>query len=79
MTDAAIDRVTALRWTKDAIDSFRAFARTGDSKWLVRAMLHRDEALEHAAKVGDEGHFLGQVQRLIDRVALTRNRRRRQS
>jgi hypothetical protein len=64
-TDAQIERKTALTWADRAEACFTKHRATKNVKWLLRAQRFADEALEHAAQVGDEGKLVGQLQRQL--------------
>lgn len=67
-TDAQIERETAGKWAARAIACYQEHARTGKQSWLLRATSYRDEAIEHAALVGDSGRTVKTIQAEIDRV-----------
>lgn len=75
-SEVVIERETARTWAARAVACYRNHARTRDTRWLLRANHYRDEALEHAAMVGDGGVFVGQVQQAIDRERRKKARRR---
>ncbi len=65
-SQADIECETAYVWGSRAVACYGLFKATNDVSWYVRATHYRDEALEHAAMVGDHGKFVGHVQRMID-------------
>jgi hypothetical protein len=76
-SDAAIERETAKKWLKLALDCYAEYDETGDTEWLVRATSYRDEAMEHAALIGDHGRTVGAVQRRFERECKRQKRSRR--
>lgn len=78
-SDATIERETASKW---AARTLACYARSTAAKtvheqlkWRERAKGYRDEALEHAALVGDGGKTVKKIQRKLD-AAARRNRSR---
>ena len=78
-SDATIERETARKWTARAVACYaRAKKSRTDAargKWRERAKGYRDEALEHAALVGDGGKTVKRVQRELDYVLRKLKRR----
>lgn len=66
---AAQDRKTAHDWLRRALLSYQRYRASGKPPLLARAAVEADEALEHAAKVGDHGRLVGIIQRKLDKVA----------
>ncbi len=78
-SDASIQRMTASRWAARAVACYarsRSYSGAGRVHWLDRATSYRDEALEHAALVGDAGRTVAKVQRRVDAA---RNKAERKS
>jgi hypothetical protein len=65
----AADRKVARDWLARALESFRQYRKTGNVRTYAQAVSEADEALEHAAKVGDHGRLVGSMQRRLDRAA----------
>lgn len=64
---ATTELKTAKKWQKLAIEHYEKFGKTKERNELLLAEHYRDEALEHAAMVGDEGATVRIVQRAIDK------------
>jgi len=67
-SEAQVERETAKKWAGRAIACFRLYRASGVLDWLTRAHTYRDEALEHAAMVGDHGKTVKAIQNEIDRL-----------
>ena len=66
-SDAQIERETAWKWARRAVDSGKCYDATGDLKWLLRFEDYKHEALEHAALVQDCGKTACAVQKWMER------------
>ena len=67
-SNAKINRESAQKWLALAVEAFRRH-RAGDGADFLRdACDYGDEALEHAARVGDYGELVGTVQRRLEAV-----------
>lgn len=66
-SNASIERETSRKWASRSIARYARYLSTGDAKWLVLSSDYKNEALEHAAMVGDYGKFVSQIQRRIER------------
>ena len=64
-SDATIERETSRKWLARAIACYQKFDRTGKNKWLIRAESYRQEALEHAALIGDCGKTVCAVEKAL--------------
>lgn len=65
-SDAEIEREIALKHAARSIACRKQYVNTGKAEWLIRAERWRDEALEHAAMVGDYGKFVAGMQKVLD-------------
>lgn len=68
-SDAQVECSTAEKWAGRAVACYRMYASSGKVTWLIRADRYREEALEHAAVVGDCGKTVMAIQKEIDRQA----------
>jgi hypothetical protein len=70
--DPDIQSKTARQWAARAAACYARAARAKTAheraRWCNRATSYRDEALEHAALVGDHGRSVARIQRAIDKV-----------
>ncbi len=66
-TEEQVESETAFKWASRCIACFQLYKKTEKLKWYIQALHYRDEALEHAALVKDDGKVLKTVESEMDK------------